>query len=79
MNRKKMKMLIELSSNVKEADAVVEELGFGTIKEKIAFLKGMFDFSLIGRNDIAEINPEEAEKTDYYAMLSTIINKKWEG
>lgn len=78
MNREKIKMLIELSADVKEADKVITEQGFCTTREKIAFLKGMFDFRLIGRYDSAYINTEKVEEMDYYAILSTIINEKWE-
>lgn len=78
MNREKIKMLIELSADVKEADKVITEQGFCTTREKIAFLKGMFDFKLIGRFDDGRATNERVEEMDYYAILSTIINEKWE-
>ena len=49
------------------------------LHEKIAFLKGMFDFNLIGRFDGTEVHAADAEEMDYYAILNTIINGKWEG
>ena len=78
MNREKIKMLIEFSSGVEEADAIIREQGFCTIREKIAFLKGMFDFKLIGRCDAAQEAAQKIDEMDYYAILSTIINEKWE-
>lgn len=78
MNREKIKMLIELSASADEADAVIREQGFCTIREKIAFLKGMFDFKLIGRYDDVRESAQKIEEMDYYAILSTIINEKWE-
>lgn len=78
MNREKIKMLIALSTGVDEADVVIREQGFWTIREKIAFLKGMFDFKLIGRHDDVRESAQKIEEMDYYAILSTIINEKWE-
>lgn len=78
MNREKIKLLIELSQTVEDADAIIVESGFDTVKEKLAFLHGMFDFSLIGRFDQSSISKDRAEEMDYYAVLSAIINSKWE-
>lgn len=78
MNREKIKVLIELAANVEEADAVITGQGFRSTKEKIAFLRGMFDFKLIGRNDDINLDMGRIEEMDYYAILSTIINEKWE-
>ena len=52
--------------------------GFIAVKEKIAFLKGMFDFTLIGRHREDTLSEEERDKMDYYSILSAIINAKWE-
>ena len=49
MDRERIKLLIELSSSVDEADSVVIEAGFKAIREKLAFVKEMFDIKLIGR------------------------------
>lgn len=78
MNREKIKILIELAASVEEADAVITGQGFHSTKEKIAFLRGMFDFKLIGRNDGTDLDKSRIEEMDYYAILSTIINEKWE-
>lgn len=44
MDRKWIKALIELSSNIDEADKVItNEVGLTDLREKLAFIKGMFD------------------------------------
>ena len=78
MNREKTRMLILLSKDVEEADSVIINEGFVSVKEKLAFLKGMFDFALIGRRDDTAMSVESSDKMDYYAILSTILNSRWE-
>lgn len=78
MNREKTRMLILLSKDVEEADRVIAGEGFVSVREKIAFLKGMFDFALIGRRDDTATSTESSDKMDYYAILSTILNSRWE-
>lgn len=78
MNKEKIKMLIILSPTVEAADEIIVKEGYTVIREKIAYLDGMFDFKLIGRSDEDSIREKEAEEMDYYAILSTIINSKWE-
>lgn len=78
MNREKIKALIELSATVEEADQIIVQAGFTTVREKIAFLRGMFDFSLIGRYDSSSVTCEMADEMDYFAILSAIINMLWE-
>lgn len=47
MNREEIKALIELSSNVEEANNVIEDyVKIFSIEEKIAYLKGMFDVEI---------------------------------
>lgn len=78
MNRAKVKLLVELSQTVEEADVVIVEAGNTTIHEKWAYLRGMFDFSIVGRHDDDDVSLEKALEMDYYAALHTIINSKWE-
>lgn len=78
MTREKVKMLIQLSPTVEAADAVIENEGYTIVREKIAYLNGMFDFVLLGRSDAKTVDDRTAEEMDYYAILSTIINSKWE-
>lgn len=78
MKRERVKALIELSNNVEQADEIITREGFVSVKEKIAFLKGMFDFTIIGRNRDEMLVEDERDKMDYYSILSAIINAKWE-
>ena len=69
MERKRIKALIELSSNIDEADKVItDKVGLTTLREKLAFLKGMFDE--------IEIVSEDTSYTDvfiYRLWLQEII------
>ena len=66
-SREKIKALIVLSPTIEEADKIiVENYGFENTREKIAFLKGMFDIEIIEH--------EKLDKMTYYAMLNTIIS-----
>lgn len=78
MNREKIKLLIELSPTVEDADHVIEEAGFKTIREKFAYLQGMFDSTVIGRYDDKSASDDAIVEMDYYAILSAIINCTWE-
>jgi hypothetical protein len=68
-NREVVKGLIELAQTNEEADQILNQ-EFSSVNEKYAYLKGMFDFSIIGASgrDI---------ETDYKAALSAIVNQKW--
>lgn len=71
INCEKIKCLIELSINFEEADEILSRYTpFHSDKEKIAYLYGMFDCGIVDRN-INDIH------TDYVALLTSIINKKW--
>lgn len=70
-------VMIELSANIEEADAYIKDLGLESISERKKYLQDMFDVQLIGRNDDSNVNKEESEKMDYYALLNVIINRKW--
>ncbi len=73
--REVIKILIEHSPNVEEADKVINEnFNFKSIGEKIAFLKGMFDVKIISKHDADGTSEEKSAEMDYWAMLSTIIN-----
>lgn len=68
-SREVVKALIELSPNVDEADKVIDEnYDFKSIREKVAFLKGMFDAQIVGHEN------DEPNEMTYFAMLHTIIN-----
>lgn len=69
MERERVQALIILSSSTEEADTeIVGFLGNVSVKEKIAFLRGMFDVQIISR--CSQTNDDES---DYYVMLSSIL------
>lgn len=73
-SREKVKLLIELSPTVEEADKAIEEnYGFSTIAEKTAFLKGMFDVQIISEHDAEGTSKEESAEMSYWAMLNAVL------
>ena len=73
--REVIKTLIEISTDVDEADKVINDhYHFKSISEKVAFLKGMFDVKVIHQHDSTEITEEESAEMTYWSMLDTIIN-----
>jgi len=67
-----VKALIELSNTVEQADKIIEEYAeLRTVKEKIAFLKGMFDWEIIDQKKT------DSDKEIYGIVLEAIIFKKW--
>jgi hypothetical protein len=73
-DRDATKVMIELSDTWESADKVIEEFaGIQDIPQKLGYIKGMFDVSVVGRPG-AIIG---RDKYDYVAMLSAIVNKKW--
>ena len=73
--RVRIKLLIAISKTVEEADEVISQnYNFETVKEKIAFLKGMFDVEVIDVHDADGTSKEESDKMTYFTMLNVIIN-----
>jgi hypothetical protein len=69
-----MKTMIELSDTWDEADKVIEEFaGIQDLPQKLGYIRGMFDVSVIGRTG----SDNGRDWYDYIAMLSAIVNKKW--
>lgn len=67
-----IKALIELSSTVEAADEVINEhFRFKSVKEKIAFLKGMFEVEVI------DAKKDDSDELIYNCMLNAIINAKY--
>lgn len=77
MNRERIKLLIELSPTVEDADRIIEEAGFKSVREKFAYLQGMFDSTVIGRYDEQSVSEDDIIEMDYYAILSAVINCTW--
>ena len=73
MNKTELvKALIELSNTIEEADKVIEEhTNLKTVKEKIAFLKGMFDWEIIDQKET------DSDEMIYQIALDAIISEKW--
>jgi hypothetical protein len=71
-SREAIKAMIALAQTEQEADTILSE-EFPSTKEKYAYLKGMFDFTIIGCHD----GNNDKVETDYKAVLSTIVNQKW--
>lgn len=69
LSRERVKILLETARTVEEADEVINKnFDFESIREKVAFLKGMFDIQIIGHEE------KEPNEMDYFSMLATIIS-----
>jgi hypothetical protein len=74
MERDAIKAMIELSDDWESADKIIME--FTPCKEtsqKLAYLYGMFDVSILASHD----GKGDKEETDYRSVLSAIVNQKW--
>lgn len=72
MNRKMIKTLIELSTTFEKADEVISKYtDFETVKEKIAFLKGMFDVEIIDQGK------DDSDEFIYRIILESIVREKF--
>lgn len=70
-----IKALIPIAPSAEEADKlIVENFGFETIPEKIAFLKGMYGVEVFAREDGHSTTSEESIEQDYWAMLAAVMN-----
>jgi hypothetical protein len=75
-NKDSIKAMIELSDTWEEADKIIREFaGITDLQQKLGYIMGMFDVSVVGRTD-ADGDMNGAEY-DYIAMLSAVVNKKW--
>jgi hypothetical protein len=73
-NKDAIRAMIELSGTWEDADKVIEEFaGIQDIPQKLGYVKGMFDVSVVGRTSTGT----SQDQYDYIAMLSAIVNKKW--
>lgn len=69
LSREQVKILLETAGTVEEADEVISKnFDFESIREKVAFLKGMFDVQIIGHEE------KEPDEIDYFSMLASIIS-----
>lgn len=66
MERQRAQAIIVLSRNVEEADSeIIKFLGNVSTKEKIAFLRGMFDVQMVSQ--------AKDDETNYFIMLNSIL------
>lgn len=69
LSREHVKIMLETARTVEEADEVIGKYyNFESIREKVAFLKGMFDVQVVGHEE------KEPDEMDYFSMLATIIS-----
>lgn len=67
-----IKTLIELSTTFEKADEVISKYtDFETVKEKIAFLKGMFDVEIIDQGK------DDSDEFIYRIILESIVREKF--
>ena len=73
MEREKIKTLIECATSFEKANDILEKYTeYKSDAERIAYLEGMFDYKIIGRN-VDDIH------MDYVALLTSIVDNKWRG
>jgi len=76
MEKDAIRTMIELSDTWEEADKVIVEFTpCRETREKLSYLYGMFDVSIVART--GGTDNSEAIEADYRAVLSAIVNKKW--
>lgn len=69
LDRKQIKILLETAPTVEDADEIINKtFSFKSIREKVAFLKGMFDVEIVGHEE------NEPDEMSYFAMLATVIS-----
>ncbi len=73
-SREMVKTLIKISTSAEEADKVIEDnYDFQTFREKIAFLKGMFDVKVVDVHDAEGTEKEESDRMTYFSLLLTVL------
>lgn len=71
MVQSEIKALIELSSSFESADSVINTYtNMKTYSEKIEYLQNMFDVKIVSIN-------VDSKEADYKALLTSIVEKKW--
>lgn len=74
MKREHVKLLIETAPTVEKADELITGIyNFGTVAEKVAFLKGMFDVRIVSKHDGPGVTKEQSTEMDYWCMLERIV------
>jgi len=69
-----IKTMIELSDTWQDADKVLDEFTpCKSINDKLYYLYGMFDVSILASHD----GSGDTIESDYRAVLSALVNQKW--
>jgi hypothetical protein len=77
MDNNRLKLLIEMSGTVEEADGyIVKYKGYDNIKQKLAFLDGLFSVCILSRYIPEGQDESDIESDDYYGALYHVINRK---
>jgi len=80
MDNNRLKLLIEMSETVEEANGYIEQYkGYTAIKQKLAFLNGLFSITVLSRYIPVGQAESEIESDDYYGALFHIIQRKIRG
>jgi hypothetical protein len=78
MDNEKLKMLIELSETIKEADGYIEQYsGFTSTAQKLAFLSGLIPCTILSRDTQDDQAMDVIIEDDYHSILHHIIKRKW--
>ena len=80
MDNNRLKLLIEMSETVEEADGYIEQyMEYNNVKQKLAFLNGLFYVATLSKHIPEGQAESEIESDDYYGTLYHIINRKLRG
>lgn len=72
-----VKSLVEMAESFEDADRIIVKFtDLRTTKEKLDFLFENFDVAIVGANS-SKKDKESKLLTDYEAVLTAIVNKKW--
>lgn len=78
MDNERLKLLIELSETVQEADGYIEEYsGLTDTPQKLEFLLALIPCTILSRDTPDEQDLEIIIEDDYYCILHHIIKRKW--
>jgi len=80
MDNNRLKLLVEMSETVEEADGYIEQyMGYNTIQQKLAFLNGLFSVVALSKYIPEGQVESRIESDDYYGALFHIIQRKLRG
>jgi hypothetical protein len=78
MDKDKLKMLIELSETIQEADGYIEQYsGFTSTSQKLEFLSELIPCTILSRETPDNHAMDVIIEDDYHSILHHIIKRKW--